>query len=72
MAVREGITRITADVPDEDVERLDQLAKDMHANKTTALVRALRTADLLRVAAASGSRIVLEDEDGTRREVVIT
>lgn len=68
---KEGLTRITADVPDEDVERLDQLAKEMHANKTTALVRALRTADLLRLATAEGTRIILEDKDGTRREVVI-
>lgn len=68
---REGLTRITADVPDEDVERLEDLAKDMHANKTTALVRALRTADLLRVAAAEGTRIILEDKDGTRREIVM-
>ncbi len=68
---REGLTRITADVPDEDVERLEKLARDMHANKTTALVRALRTADLLRAAAAQGSRIVLEDKDGTRRELLM-
>ncbi|MHB8290278.1 MAG: hypothetical protein ACYDEY_13810 [Acidimicrobiales bacterium] len=68
---REGLTRITADVPDADVERLEELAKNMHANKTTALVRALRTADLLREAAAQGGRIVLEDKDGTRRELVM-
>jgi predicted transcriptional regulator len=66
-----GTTRITADVPDEDVEKLDELAKGMHANKTTALVRALRTADLLRVAASEGSRIIIEDKDGTRREILM-
>ncbi len=69
---REGITRITADVPDEDVERLDKIAKSIHSNKTTALVRALRTSALLQDASDKGSKIEIVEKDGTRREIVMT
>jgi predicted transcriptional regulator len=68
---RKGVTRITADVPDEDVERLERIAQRIHSNKTTALVRALRTSALLEDAAASGSKIEIIDKDGTRREIVM-
>ena len=69
---REGVTRITADVPDEDVERLEKLAERIHSNKTTALVRALRTSSLLEEAAAAGSKVEIVDKDGTRREIIFT
>ena len=68
---RAGVTRITADVPDEDVKRLERLADRIHSNKTTALVRALRTADLLEEASAAGAKIMIVDPDGTRREIVM-
>jgi hypothetical protein len=68
---REGVTRITADVPDEDVERLEKIAKHIHSSKTTALVRALRTSSLLEDAVASGSKIEIVDKDGTRKEIVL-
>jgi hypothetical protein len=68
---REGVTRITADVPDEDVERLEKLAKSNGSNKTTALVRALRTSSLLAEAAANGARVEIIEKDGTRREIIM-
>lgn len=69
---RDGVTRITADVPDEDVERLEKLADRIHSTKTTALVRALRTSTLLEDAAAAGSKVEIVDKDGTRREIIFT
>jgi hypothetical protein len=68
---REGVTRITADVPDEDVARLEKLAKSNGSNKTTALVRALRTSSLLTDAAANGARVEIVEKDGTRREIIM-
>jgi hypothetical protein len=68
---REGVTRITADVPDEDVARLEKLAKSNGSNKTTALVRALRTSSLLSDAAANGARVEIVERDGTRREIIM-
>jgi len=64
-------TRVTADVPTDDVQRLQKLADRIHSNKTTALVRAIRTADLLDDAAQSGARIILEAPDGSRRELIL-
>lgn len=69
---RAGTTRITADVPDEDVARLETIAKRIGSNKTTALVRALRTSELLETSVAQGSRIEIIDKDGSRREIVLT
>jgi predicted transcriptional regulator len=68
---REGVTRITADVPDEDVVRLERIAKNIHSTKTTALVRALRTSSLLEDAVANGSKIEIIDKDGARREIIL-
>ena len=69
---RENITRITADVPTEDVARLEKIAERIHSNKTTALVRALRTTHLLQDEVAKGSRVEIVQPDGTRREIVLT
>lgn len=67
---RDGVTRITADVPDEDVRRLESIANRLHSNKTTALVRALRTTALLEEAAAKGAKVMIVEENGDRRELV--
>jgi len=68
---RSATTRVTADVPTDDVQRLQKLADRIHANKTTALVRAIRTAELLDEAAQTGARIIIEAPDGSRREIVL-
>lgn len=66
----ESVTRVTANIPVQDVRRLENIAEDIHSNKTTALVRALRTTDLLRQYKADGARIVIIDKDGSQRELV--
>lgn len=68
---RPGVTRITADVPDEDVQRLEKIAKKMHSNKTTALVRALRTSELLEDAASQGAKVYIIESDGSKREILM-
>lgn len=68
---RAGTTRITADVPDEDITRLETIAKRMGSNKTTALVRALRTSELLESSIERGARIEIVEKDGRRREIML-
>jgi hypothetical protein len=68
---RDGVIRVTADIPTADAKRLAGLAASMGSNKTTALVKALRTSSYLEEAVAAGSRIEIVDKDGTRREIVI-
>lgn len=63
--------RVTADLPREDVDRLERLADANRSNRTTALVRAIRTADLLQEASDHGSQVIIQDRDGTRREIVL-
>ena len=67
---KEGVVRVTADIPVADAEILGELATKIHSNKTTALVRALRTSSYLEQAATNGARIEIVDKDGTRRELV--
>lgn len=68
--VRSEVIRVTADIPKEDVDRLEKIADGIHSNRTTALVRALRTTDLIREATSTGSKVMIIDKDGSRREIV--
>lgn len=68
---RDGITRVTVDIPDEDVKRVAGIAGRHHLNRTSALVRAIRTAALVDEAAQRGSRVLIVDADGTQREIIL-
>lgn len=67
---RNEVTRVTADIPNVDVERLKNIADELHSSKTTALVRALRTTDLLREAKLKGAKVMIVEKDGSQRELV--
>lgn len=68
---KEKVVRLTADIPPEDAQRLEELASSMKSNKTTALVQALRTSSYLDEIISKGSRIEVVDKDGTRREIIV-
>lgn len=68
---REGVSRITADIPAEDAARLEKIAEKIHSTKTTALVRSLRTSEILEDAASKGERIEIVAKDGSRREIIL-
>lgn len=63
-------TKLTVALPPDDLRLLDQIA-EAWTNKTTALIRAIRMAAYLHDAASSGSKVIVEDRDGSRREIVI-
>ena len=62
-------SKVTANLPNEDILRLSQLAKNKHTTKTAALVRAIRTTEYLDDAEKKGAKILIQDGD-TIREVV--
>jgi hypothetical protein len=73
MATPEAATvrqKLTVALPVEDIAKLEELAVRW-GNKTTALIRAVRTIHYLAVASSRGSKIMLHDHDGSQREVLL-
>ncbi|NGP09646.1 hypothetical protein G6038_30120 [Rhodococcus sp. 14C212] len=64
------VSKVTANLPNEDILRLDSIAKKHATTKTAALVRAIRTTKFLEDAEAEGGSVFIKDKDGTLREVV--
>lgn len=69
-AAIEDVSKVTANIPNVDVEKLTKIAKRYHSNRTSALVRAIRTASYIDDQLADGARLVIVDKDGKEREVV--
>jgi predicted transcriptional regulator len=69
-STRTDVSKVTANLPDADIERLTKIAERHASTKTTALVRAIRAIDFLEEAEAKGGKIFIEDADGSKRQVV--
>jgi hypothetical protein len=67
-----AVTRLTADLPNQDASLLADLAVRTGFNKVTTLVRALRVLDILEKARAAGATVVIENEDGTRERLLLS
>ena len=65
-----NVSKVTANLPNEDILRLDGIAKKHATTKTAALVRAIRTTKFLEDAAEQGGSVSIKEKDGTFREVV--
>ena len=65
-----GVSKVTANLPNDDIKTLDEIARRHASTKTSALVRAIRTTAYIDDAASKGAKVFIEDSDGTRREVV--
>lgn len=63
------VSRVTVNIPNEDVYRLGAIALRHRTNRTSALVRAIRTTDYLDEAVARGARLVIVESDGLEREI---
>lgn len=64
------VSKVTVNLPDVDVEKLGKIAKRHRSNRTTALVRAIRTTAYIEEEAEKGSKFIVRDPDGSEREVV--
>lgn len=68
----EGVSRITVTLPNSDIRTLYAMARARKTTTTAALVRAIRLAHWVDEQLAANSTVLLEDPDGTRREIVFT
>lgn len=66
-AALEDVSKVTANIPNEDVDKLTRIAKRHRSNRTSALVRAIRIASYIE---DNDARVVVVGEDGKEREVV--
>lgn len=67
-----GRVELHAGLPAEDADTLGLLADTWSTNRTTALVRALRTvSELVTATTGDRGRLVLETRDGRRREMLM-
>jgi hypothetical protein len=62
--------KLTVALPVEDIAKLEELAVRW-GNKTTALIRAIRTIHYLVVASSRGSKVMLHDRDGSQHEILL-
>lgn len=63
------ISRVTVNIPNEDVYRLEAIALRHGTNRTSALVRAIRVTAYIEDALDRGARLVFVTPDGTEREI---
>ena len=67
---KDDVSKVTANLPNNDIKTLDEIAKRHASTKTSALVRAIRTTAYIDEAASNGAKVFIEEPDGTKREVV--
>lgn len=65
-------TRLIVDIPAKDADALLDLANKYDTNRTTALVKAIRTLSWLEDEVATGSVIEIVAEDGSRHQLVLS
>ena len=61
--------RVTVNLRQQDVDRLDRIAKEAHLQPTDAIRRALATEAFVIRNRKEGRKILVEDESGNLREV---
>ncbi|MFE2122414.1 hypothetical protein ACFW9U_17395 [Rhodococcus aetherivorans] len=67
----ENFSKVTVNLPNEDVLRMSEMARRHALTKTAALVRALRLAQYIDDETAKGTKLFLQDTNGTLREIII-
>lgn len=65
----DNISTVTANLPNEDILRMSEIARFHDTTKTAALVRSLRMAHFLESETRQGSTVYLRQSDGTFRQV---
>lgn len=65
-------TKMTVQLPNDDIEKLEEIAEKNSSTKTAALARSIRTTSFIEKAIKRGATLILQEEDGTQREVVFT
>jgi predicted transcriptional regulator len=63
------MAKVTFNLPDEVVNKLDQLAQEQSVSKTEALRRAISTEDFVRQERGAGNEIVIGRPGGKSRRV---
>ena len=64
------MVKVTVNLPEQVVEALEQMARDENVTKTEALRRAISTEKYLRDAQGEGSKVLIEEKDGTVERIV--
>ena len=62
--------RLIVDLPKEDASRLQQLAENSGTNQSTALVKAVRLAEIIQTFLDAGSEIQVINRDGSRESLL--
>jgi hypothetical protein len=65
------MARFNVDFSEETAELLERLAKERKASKADVIRKALTLERWVTETLASGSKLVVQDPDGTQREVVV-
>ncbi len=61
--------RVTVTLSEADQERLDEIAREERVSQNEAIRRALATEEFIVRTLANGRKIMVQDADGTLREV---
>lgn len=67
----DGKRRLTADLPADVAETLDETARLLGYNKLTTLIRALRVFGALVQVEKAGGSVVITEADGTRSKLIV-
>ena len=65
-------TKITVQLPNADIDMLEEIAEGQATTKTAALARSIRMMSFIEKARRRGATVILREADGTQREVVFT
>lgn len=68
--VAKDVSKVTVNLPNEDILRMSEQARRRATTKTAALVRAIRTAEFIDDTEKKGGEVYIKDADGTFRQVV--
>lgn len=63
------MVKLIVDLPLEDIQRLEKLAKSINSNRVTALVRSIRLLRILYAAEERGGRIEIIQKNGDVSEL---
>ncbi|WP_430332738.1 hypothetical protein [Rhodococcus sp. ACT016] len=65
-------TPMTVEVPDDAIELLAEMADEQASTMTATLARSIRITLFIERARKRGATVILQEVDGTRRQVVFT
>ncbi|TQC47006.1 hypothetical protein EEB14_22725 [Rhodococcus sp. WS4] len=64
------VSKVTVNLPNEDILRMSEMARKNATTKTAALVRAIRTTKFLDDQEDKGGEVFIKDADGSFRQIV--